>query len=313
MNAPDRLQIPTIGSACVFDRKCEKRDDAAWVEARRSDPRSRFLLLVDLKVAIDSNTERTDTALRWLSLDEVTGLGADPSEFVLLGCDGEDRTYFAAGIAAPSISEDALKPLVDLRSLAVQGALDPDSLAIAGAARSVLGWRDLHRCCGRCGGRTKPRDAGWRRQCWACGQSYFPRSDPAVIMVVTDGERCLLGHEHRFIENFYSVLAGFVEPGEDIENAVRREIREEAGLEVGEVAYLGSQPWPFPHSLMIGCWAEARTTELSIDRSELVDARWVTRAEAGRMLRGEHEEGISVPGPHSIAHALILSFAESGT
>ena len=312
MNAPDRLPIPTIGSARVFDRRCEKRHDAAWVDARRSDSQSRFLLLVDLKVAIESSADRSRAALRWLSLDEVTALGADPTEFVLLGSDGEDRTYFAVGLAAASVDEAALKPLVDLRSLAIQGAIDPDDLAIAVAARSVLGWRDLHRCCGCCGGRTRARDAGWRRQCWACGQSYFPRSDPAVIMVVTDGERCLLGHEHRFVENLYSVLAGFVEPGEDIENAVRREIHEEVGVEIGAVTYLGSQPWPFPHSLMIGCWAEARTTELTIDRSELIDARWVTRAAAQRMLRGEHEEGIIVPGPHSIAHALIVSFAESG-
>ena len=108
------------------------------------------------------------------------------------------------------------------------------------------------------------------------------------------------------------MLAGFVEPGEDIEEAVRREIREEAGLHIGTVAYLGSQPWPFPHSLMIGCWAEALTTELTLDDSELLDARWVTRAEVRRMLQDRHEEGITVPGPHSIAHALILSFAEGG-
>jgi len=206
---------------------------------------------------------------------------------------------------------DDLKPLVDLRSLAMQGALRPDDLSLAGMGRALAAWHIMCKCCGRCGGHTIMRDAGWRRQCWACGQEFYPRSDPAVIVLITDGTRCLLGHHKRYAHKFYSTLAGFVEPGEDFEDCVRREMREETGISVGEVTYMASQPWPFPHLMMVGCWAQALTSELTLEEEELHDARWFTRDEVLQMMEDKHPQGFTVPGPHSIAHALIKSFVDS--
>jgi NAD+ diphosphatase len=173
-----------------------------------------------------------------------------------------------------------------------------------------MGWLAINRYCTRCSGLLQPLDAGWRRHCGACGLDTFPRMDPAVIMLITRGGRCLLGHEHRFPEKLYSALAGFVEPGDDIEHAVRREVMEEAGIEVGTVRYLASQPWPFPHSLMIGCWGEALNEDIAVDTAEVANARWFSREEAVSMLENRHGEGLEVPPPISIAHTLIKSFAD---
>jgi NAD+ diphosphatase len=153
---------------------------------------------------------------------------------------------------------------------------------------------------------------GWKRVCRNCRREEFPRTDPVVIMLVTDGSRCVLGRERHFAERMYSALAGFVEPGEDIEHAVRRETKEEVGLEIGAVRFALSQPWPFPHSLMIGCMAKAEPHPLVVSTAELEAARWFSRGEVQQMLAGEHPEGLSLPGPHAIAHALVNRWLTSG-
>jgi NAD+ diphosphatase len=131
-------------------------------------------------------------------------------------------------------------------------------------------------------------------------------------MLVTHGDRCLLAHEARYMEGMYSALAGFLEPGEDIEHAVRREVKEEVGLELHDVVYQESQPWPFPHSLMIGCRAEAVSDRLAIDKTEIADARWFGRDELRAMLEGRHPDRLNVPGPHAIAYKLVKAFVEGG-
>jgi len=316
MDAYNRLELPTIGSVRGLERMGEKRSDPAWIAARLADQNSRFLLLIDLELSVQSDADRTDTSIRWYSATELKELGLDPADAIFLGLDENGRCCFAADFwraKTPSLDQglDRVEPLVDLWSLALQAALSPQDLAIVGEARALAAWHQVHRCCGRCGARTRRRDGGWKRQCWACQQSYFPRSDPAVIMLISHGERCLLGRHNQFRPNFYSVLAGFVEPGEDIEDAVRRETLEEAGVEVGQVDYVGSQPWPFPHSLMIGCRGEALTTDLKPDETELDDVRWVEREDVKLMLANEHAEGLIVPGRLSIAHFLIRQFAEA--
>ena len=209
-----------------------------------------------------------------------------------------------------STALEALKPLVDLRSLALQGVLCEAELLIAAQARALLGWHALNRCCVRCGSLVRATEGGWRRSCPACGLDTYPRTDPAVIMCITHNGRCLLGHESRFPEKMYSTLAGFVEAGDDIEHAVRREIKEEADIDVGEVRYVASQPWPFPHSLMIGCWGEALTDAIELDKTEIADARWFSREEAAAMLALAHPDGLFVPPAISMAHTLIRSFVD---
>lgn len=190
----------------------------------------------------------------------------------------------------------------------MQGVLSPEDQSLAGQARALGQWHENARCCGRCGSATKIKDGGWRRKCWACGNEWFPRTDPVVIMLVTDGERCILAHEHRYAPGMYSTLAGFIEHGEDIEHAVRREVGEETGIRIGRVEYHASQPWPFPHSLMIGCIAHADTTELAVDTNELADARWFSRDEVLSMLESRHPDGLTAPGRHAIANILLRHF-----
>ena len=317
MNPPDQKSFPQprIGAERTLNRMAERRADKTWVSDRLANPSSRFLLFADLSLAVDSSADKSETRLRWYSGAQIQELGANTEDAILLGCNTDDAAVFAISLSPSQTAGTpgglpALKPLVDLRSLAMQEALPPEDLSLAATGRALAAWHATTKCCGRCGGHTFSRDAGWRRKCWACGQEFFPRADPAIIVLITDGERCLLGHHKRYAHKFYSTLAGFVEPGEDIEACVRREMREETGVEIGNVTYLASQPWPFPHLLMVGCWAEALTTDLTLEEEELHDARWFTRDEVLQMMAGEHPDGITVPGSHSIAYALIKSFVD---
>ncbi len=209
------------------------------------------------------------------------------TETVFLGLiDGAPR--FGFGIA-PQAAE-ALKSrdgfhVTDLRSIAVQGLVEPDHLPPIAEAKAVLHWHARHRFCPNCGAATQPVCGGWKRECPACKAEHFPRTDPVVIMLAVDGERCLLGRSPRFVPTMWSCLAGFVEPGESIEDAVRRETREEAGITCGRVRYFASQPWPFPTSLMIGCPRARRSRrDIVVDREELEDARWFDKDEIVAML-----------------------------
>jgi NAD+ diphosphatase len=310
-STPMRHILPQLS----LNRRGERRSDRDWIDGLRAAPAARYILLADLKLAIVSNPERTRTRLRIFSGGELTELGLNLKDAFFLGQAEDGAPHFAialtvAEMAAIPDAAGLLAPLVDLRSLALQGQLSTEEIALAGQARALAVWHATHRCCGRCGARTRSRDGGWRRDCWSCGQMHFPRSDPAVIMAIIHEDRLLLGHEHRFAEKLYSVLAGFVEPGDDIETAVRREIMEEAGVRVGAVHYVASQPWPFPHSLMIGCWGEALSDAITIDVTELAEVRWVSRAEVVAMLAGEHPQEHRVPPPLSISHTLIRAFAE---
>lgn len=259
---------------------------------------------------------RSNTARLAVSLwhDPAMLRGEDPAGMIFLGC---DRTT-GAGRFATHVSAEArnrlatglpLAPPEDLRSIAARGRLPAGEISAAAMARSVIAWHGSNRFCGACGSRTRIADAGWRLVCEACPRDLYPRVDPVVIMLVTDGERCVLAHEPRFPERMYSCIAGFVEPGEDAAHAVRRETAEEIGLSVGAVEIVSTQPWPFPHALMIGCIAAAASSELTIDPVEIETAAWFTRAEARAMLERRHPGGLWVPGSHAIAHHLIARFA----
>ena len=310
--------MPTVGATAMLDRLGPKRNDAEFIKSKLEAPGARFLVLADLKPVIRSNPQRTEAKLAWFSREDLIEFGLPVGESLFLGV---ERTSAARGYFALAVTEhrtrnvpgaiEKLRPIVDLRSLAMQGIMSPEELSLCGQARALAQWHENARCCGHCGGTTLVKDGGWRRKCWACGLEWFPRTDPVVIMLVTDGERCLLAHEHRFADKMYSTLAGFIEPGEDIEHAVRREVLEETGIRVGEVKFHSSQPWPFPHSLMLGCIAQAQSSELSIDPNEIAEARWFTRADARLMLERRHPDGLTVPGKQAIANALIGSFVDA--
>jgi NAD+ diphosphatase len=225
----------------------------------------------------------------------------------------QDRPVFGALLdpdAAELFKSGEDHLAIDLRSIAVQGLLPPEELGIVAEAKALLFWHSRHRFCAHCGQSTALSCAGFRRDCASCGTQHFPRTDPVAIMLVHRRDRCLLGRQARFIPNSYSCLAGFIEPGETIEDAVRRETFEEAGIRVGAVRYLASQPWPFPSSLMIGCIGEALTEEIVLDRDELEDGRWFAKDEVRRMLAREHPDGLITPPPMAIANFLMRGWVE---
>ena len=238
--------------------------------------------------------------LSWGSLSEAW---AD-SELVFLGLDG-DRGCFA------EVSPDLIGSVApaDPGLWKALGDLGPGELALYGGARALVDWHARHRFCARCGGTTKLAKGGWQRNCGACGAEHFPRVDPVTIMLVEHDDCLLLGRQPRFAPGSYSALAGFVEPGETIEEAVAREVLEEAGVRVRDVEYVVSQPWPFPSSLMIGCHAYAQARELVIDRTELEDARWFTRAEVADAMeaiqQGEGGGAFRAPPRHAVANHLL--------
>ena len=309
---------PNLGAQVHLDRQSPKRSDEAYLEGLRNASSTRFLVLADQKPVVNSNADRTEASVRWFKKADLDRLGMPTGEAFFLGVDHDSGTgYFALAVTehrarnAPGGLE-LMRPIVDLRTLAMQGIMSPEDLSVVSQAKALAAWHENARCCGHCGGTTNVKDGGWRRKCWACGQEHFPRTDPVVIMLIVDkaNDCCLLGHEARYAPNMYSTLAGFIEPGEDIDNAVRREILEEAGIKVGEVRFHSTQPWAFPHSLMIGCIGYAETTDINIDPNEIQEARWFPRSEIQLMLDGKHPDNLWVPGIHAIARALIVSFAK---
>ena len=253
------------------------------------------------------------------SANEAAQFG-EPIQAVFLGQgegerNGEGPALFALGFDKGATEAPALAAQfepVDLRSIAMRGLVAPALLGALGQAKAMLDWHRRHRFCANCGGPSRSTSAGWRRSCDACGTQHFPRVDPVVIMLAIDGDRCLLGRQRQFAPGMYSALAGFVEPGETAEDAVCREVLEEAGVHCSGVTYFATQPWPFPSSLMIGCFARADDTEIVVDTTELEDARWFSRAEVKAMLAGTHADGLSAPKPFAIAHHLLRAFAENG-
>ena len=310
---------PTLGATTILDRMSAHRGDPGTIEGLVNAPEARFLVLADLKAVIRTSDKSELSSIRWFSRQDLADFHLPTADALFLGRDlhtgvghfalafTEHRVRYAPG------AMDVMRPIVDVRTLAMQGALSPEEISLVGQARALAAWHEVNRCCGRCGGTTNVKDGGWRRKCWACGQEHFPRTDPVVIMLIVDGDRCMLGHEARFQKEprMYSTLAGFIEPGEDIEHAVRREVHGEAGITVGEVRYHSSQPWPFPHSIMLGCIGVAETTDIKIDPKEIEEARWFSRDEVRQMLAGKHPQGWWVPGQQAIARALIEAWAEA--
>ena len=241
-----------------------------------------------------------------LTIDEALKFGANPGTIFLGLRDG--AAVFGMGISAAAAEK--LLPrddvaVTELRGMAMQGMVPADELSAIAMAKSLVSWHQRHGFCANCGTRTAMSQGGWRRDCPSCKAEHFPRTDPVVIMLVTSGDKCLLGRQKQFMPGMYSCLAGFVEAAETIEDAVRREILEESGIRCTDVNYYMTQPWPYPSSLMIGCTARAINEDIIVDRSELEDARWFDRSEATLMIRRQHPDGLAGPHPFAIAHHLL--------
>ena len=272
-----------VFSGAALDRAAALRRRPEWVEERRADPRARAVLMSDEGVVLE---------------DGHLLLERPGAEAVLLGLSG-DTPLFAdhVGGAVPDRGHAA-----GLREAATE--LPAEEAALAAYAGSLLAWHRRHRFCASCGAQTEPRDGGHERVCPACGAHHFPRTDPVVIVRVTDGgDGLLLGRQARWPEGRFSLLAGFVEPGETLEEAVRREVLEESGVRLDSVAYIASQPWPFPSSLMLGFSALAERQNPRPGDEELAEVRWFDRAEVERAARGEG--ALLLAPPYSIARRLI--------
>ncbi|MBL8587690.1 MAG: NAD(+) diphosphatase [Methylobacteriaceae bacterium] len=308
-----------------LDRRSERRDDAAFLDAlfTRADAQT-VLIAGDVPALGGGGTPTPFHAVsqaRALPCAEVALLGLRESGAPVFATLLADEAIAVEGEKEATVSWDTRRVVVrgrpdialrDLRSLAAEGVFGPEDTAILAQAKALMHWHARHRFCSNCGAKTRLAAAGWRRECDGCRAQHFPRTDPVAIMLATDGERCLLGRQARFPRGMYSALAGFVESGETIEEAARRELFEEAGVRVSSVAYLASQPWPFPMTLMIGCIARAETRELTIDRTELEDARWFSREEIRAVLEKRHPDGVTAPQPIAIAHHLITAWALHG-
>jgi NAD+ diphosphatase len=280
----------------------EERDETTLATALR-DGRARFHLFADGKVLVRKDEDPTAS----FSAQDYRAFGGSAEDLVLLGHDGS-IPVLATTIAMEGDAPPEPYRLYDMRSLLYSESVSDSEASAAARASSLLHWHAMNRHCGRCGTRSESRLGGYRRDCGKCGSTIFPRTDPVVIMLATDGERCLLGRGPHFPPGWYSTLAGFVEPGETIEAAVRRETREESGIEIAAVRYYASQPWPFPHSLMIGAYGEAVSSEIRFDARELEDCRWFTRSEIVSMIEDNHPEGLRCPPGKAIAHALISNW-----
>jgi NAD+ diphosphatase len=309
---PDFSSLPRQAySGSRLERAAAVRGDDAKLAALFEHARAGVYAIGGESIVLKVNGGALDPLF---SPDEVGALGT-ARETVFLGL-LDDAPRFGVGIDAAAI--EPLKTrndfkLIDLRTIAVQGEVEAVHVPPLAEAKAILGWHARHRFCPNCGATTTPTQAGWRCDCPVCKAEHFPRTDPVVIMLPISGERCVLGRSPRFPQTMWSCLAGFCEPGESIEEAVRREVAEEVGLACAKVKYFASQPWPFPSSLMIGCHAQATSDEIVIDRSEIEDARWFDREELASMLARRHPGGLTTPPPVAIAHHLIRSFVEDGT
>lgn len=295
----------TLGYATnTLDRAAQLRAKPEEMARLRAAPEARFYAFCgDYAV------------LGWQGPEPLFEMAALPGaghqrEEIFLGLD-DGAARFA--VAIDPAQEEALKAdtallVIGLRALAFEGMVSPAHLGAIAQGKAMLHWHATHRHCAACGAPTGVADAGYKRECQACGALHFPRTDPVVIMLSVKGDKALLGRSPKFPPGWYSTLAGFVEPGETIEDAVRRETMEEAGIRTGRVTLMANQPWPFPASLMIGAYAEALSEEITIDREELEDCRWFSREEIRQMLAGTHPEGLGVPAKMSIASHLIAHF-----
>jgi NAD+ diphosphatase len=300
-----------------LDRASDRRADPEWIRARLADADALAVALWNGKPLVEDAPKAPDVdpkavRIAYLPASFAREVVGSDERLLFLGL-WKGGAVFAVdleGSADPADGPlDGFGRFEDLRAIALR--LPPADAAILGGAKAMFEWRRRHGYCANCGEPTLPADGGWKRVCDACRAEHFPRTDPVVIMLPTHGERCLLGRQASWPKGMYSALAGFLEPGETIEEACAREVREEAGLTTVAVRYHSTQPWPYPSSLMIGLFAEVADDAATPDQTELEEVRWFTRAEIAAVLRGEVEDAFAPP-PMAIAHQLLKTWSEGG-
>ncbi len=310
-----------VSSSLVFagnrlDRLSEERSEDS-VEQALTNSDARLVGIAKGRTLVVFEGEQSRGLVQ---LAELADFSPRMERAILLGYEaGAPRLAVPLGINPDDESlalPDNVK-LVDFRSLALQGLLEHDVLGLVAQGAATLAWHSSARYCGRCGSETRMGGGGVKRVCTSCKHEQFPRTDPVVIMLTISGDRCILGRSPNFPPGMYSALAGFVEAGESLEMAVRRETFEESGIRVGNVTYHASQPWPFPHSLMIGCYGEALESEIDADMEELEDCRWFTRAEILAVMQGDgpkDDDGnpmLFIPPKMAIANRLVTDWVKS--
>lgn len=302
-----------------LDRADHLRGDDAALAGYLADPATLVIPFWRGKPLFDLRAE--GPRLSWVSAQDNL-ITESPAPHVFMGIDPDDgRAHFAADVSYIAPPDEKPAEFVDRRTLdlsetrkfidlrAIMGEIDHRDAGIAAAAKGIFEWRGTHGFCANCGGKNEVGAAGWRMDCPSCKRQHFPRTDPVVIMLILDGDRVLLGRQEIWPERMYSLLAGFMEPGETVEEAVRREVMEEAGVPVGEVRYVTSQPWPFPASLMIGCVGKALSDKIDISREELEDAFWVSKADVAEALAGRNEK-IAPARKGAVAQVILRCWTE---
>jgi len=285
-------------------RDAENRDETSITHALGSDD-TQYFLFAHGKVLLRKEAQVQVLFTR----KELLSLEVHEDQAVLLGA-AKDGMRVAVPVDVDIETLEEPWAAYDLRSLLYSGSVSDEDAGSIAQANGLLHWNAQNRFCGKCGSASNAAIGGYRRDCPNCGNRIFPRVDPVVIMLTVKGDKCLMGRSPHFPEGWFSTLAGFVEPGETMEDAMRRETFEESGIRVGRVKYHASQPWPFQHSLMLGLYGEAISEEIAMDESELEDCRWFARDEVKLMMSETHPDGLKCPPNKAISSALVKHWVE---
>ena len=294
-----------------LDRASDRRSDKEWIARQLASADSLAFPLWNGQPFVESGKDG-GVQLAYLPAKMAVELAEGSERLLFMGLWKETAVFAVDLEGSTDPAEGPLQGMgkfEDLRRIALK--LPPTDAAIVATAKAMFEWRRRHKHCAACGEPSQAVDGGWKRKCPSCEAEHFPRTDPVVIMLPYHGDRCMLGRQEIWPKGMFSALAGFLEPGESIEEACARELSEEAGLRTRKVRYHSTQPWPYPSSLMIGLLAEVEDDEGAPDQTELSEIRWLTRDEARRMLAGELE-GMAAPTPMAIAHQLIKAWVEEG-